>query len=108
VRVGHGTHTWERDDPCRAPAALPPGATVRDLMDDQARWEEVVAVAVETGAFADEPALARRLAAFLDAPVASAVDALTIGPPSRRLDDLRKRVAAILPSGSARSRAAEP
>jgi alpha-L-rhamnosidase len=76
VRVGHGAHTWQVADPAavdRTPAA---GATVRDVLDHEETWRQVVAAALETGVVGDEAQAAARLQAFLDSPSSRLVDAL--------------------------------
>jgi alpha-L-rhamnosidase len=76
VRVGHGTHTWQTADPAAADLPLPAQATVRDVLDHEETWRQVVAAAVETGVASDEAQAAARLRAFLDAPSSRLVDAL--------------------------------
>jgi alpha-L-rhamnosidase len=76
VRVGHGTHTWETADPAAVDGPLPAQASVRDVLDHEATWQQVVAAAVETGVASDEAQAATRLQAFLDAPASRLVDAL--------------------------------
>jgi alpha-L-rhamnosidase len=76
VRVGHGTHTWQTADPAAVNRPLPAQATVRDVLDHEETWRQVVAAAVETGVAGDEAQAAGRLQAFLDAPASRLVDAL--------------------------------
>jgi alpha-L-rhamnosidase len=76
VRVGHGTHTWEATDPVAVGGPLPAQATVRDVLDHEESWRQVVAAAVETGVAGDDAQAAGRLQAFLDAPSSRLVDAL--------------------------------
>jgi alpha-L-rhamnosidase len=76
VRVGHGTHTWETADPAAVDGPLPAQATVRDVLDHEATWQQVVAAAAETGVASDEAQAATRLQAFLDASASRLVDAL--------------------------------
>jgi alpha-L-rhamnosidase len=94
VRVGHGTHAWQMADPA-LDGPLPAQATVRDVLDHEETWRQVVAAAVETGVASDEAQAAARLQAFLDAPSMRLVYALA--PPGlidggqalhARLDDL--------------------
>jgi alpha-L-rhamnosidase len=94
VRVGHGTHAWQMADPA-LDGPLPAQATVRDVLDHEETWRQVVAAAVETGVASDEAQAAARLQAFLDAPSRRLVYALA--PPGlidggqalhARLDDL--------------------
>jgi alpha-L-rhamnosidase len=75
ARVGHGTHAWETADPA-ADGPLPAQATVRDVLDHERTWRQVVAAAVDTGVVGDEAQAADRLRAFLDAPSSRLVDAL--------------------------------
>jgi alpha-L-rhamnosidase len=74
--VGHGTHTWETADPAAVEGPLPAQATVRDVLDHEATWQQVVAAAAETGVASDEAQAATRLQAFLDASASRLVDAL--------------------------------
>jgi alpha-L-rhamnosidase len=76
ARVGHGTHTWETADPAAADGPLPAQATVRDVLDHEPTWRQVVAAAVDAGVVGDEARAADRLRAFLDAPARRLVDAL--------------------------------
>jgi alpha-L-rhamnosidase len=76
VRVGHGTHTWETADPAAVDGPLPAQASVRDVLDHEATWQQVVAAAVETGVASDEAQVATRLQPYLDAPPSRLVDAL--------------------------------
>jgi alpha-L-rhamnosidase len=76
VRVGHGTHTWQTADPAAVNRPLPAQATVRDVLDHEETWRQVVAAAVKTGVAGDEAQAAGRLQAFLDAPASRLVDAL--------------------------------
>jgi alpha-L-rhamnosidase len=81
ARVGHGTHTWQTDDPAAAGRPLRAQATVRDVLDHEDTWRQVVAAATETGVVGDEAEAAARLQAFLDAPSSRLVDALVLAPP---------------------------
>jgi alpha-L-rhamnosidase len=76
VRVGHGTHTWQTADPAAAEGALAAGATIRDILDHEQTWRQVVAAAVETGVASDEAQVATRLQPYLDASSSQLVDAL--------------------------------
>jgi alpha-L-rhamnosidase len=76
VRVGHGTHAWQTADPAAAEGALRTQATVRDVLDHEDTWRQVVTAAAETGVASDEAQAATRLHAFLDAPASQLVDAL--------------------------------
>jgi alpha-L-rhamnosidase len=81
VRVGHGTHTWQTVDPAEADRPLRAEATVRDVLDHEGTWRQVVAAATETGVVGDEAEAAARLQPFLDAPSSRLVDALAHTPP---------------------------
>jgi alpha-L-rhamnosidase len=98
VRVGHGSHAWETPDPAADDGRLPAQATVRDVLDHEQTWRQVVAAAMETGVAGDEAQAAGRLQAFLDAPARQLIDALA--PP--RLSDggqtLHGRLDSVLPS----------
>jgi alpha-L-rhamnosidase len=99
VRVGHGTHTWHTADPAAVDRPLATQATVRDVLDHEDTWRQVVAAAVETGVVSDEAQAAARLQAFLDAPSSRLVDALTHAPPglSRGRKALHARLDHLLP-----------
>ena len=76
-----GTHEWRVTLP--EPVYGPP-ATVRDLMDDPARWERFVEGTIAAPLrgmvhFTDEASVADRMAAHLDDPVEVLVDAFTLG-----------------------------
>ena len=81
VRVGHGAHTWQTADPVAVDRPLAAQANVRDVLDHEDTWQQVVAAAVETGVVSDEAQAAARLQAFLDAPSSRLVDALAHAPP---------------------------
>jgi alpha-L-rhamnosidase len=78
VEVRHGRHEWTVPDPCPAAPALPAAPTIRQLMDHEPTWGQVVAAAIEAGVAADETALARRLERFLDFPTSELVEAVTV------------------------------
>jgi alpha-L-rhamnosidase len=97
VRVGHGTHAWQTADPA-VDRPLPAQPTVRDVLDHEDTWRQVVAAAVETGVAGDEAQAAGRLQAFLDAPARRLVDALA---PPGLIDGnqaLHARLDSLLPS----------
>lgn len=77
VRVGHGTHEWEVDDPVAEDPGLSEDPVIRDLIDDPSTWELIVSAATGSGVAADDVAVARRLRPHLDAPAAAVADALT-------------------------------
>ena len=79
VEVRHGSHEWTVADPCAEAPALPAEPTIRQVMDHEPSWNQVVAAAVESGVATDEAVLAGRLEHFLDAPAATIVDAATGG-----------------------------
>jgi alpha-L-rhamnosidase len=69
-------------DPVGADRPLRAEATVRDVLDHEVTWRQVVAAATETGVVGDEAEAAARLQPFLDAPSSRLVDALALAPPS--------------------------
>ena len=75
LRVGHGTHVWQTADPA-VDSPLPAQASVRDVLDHETTWRQVVAASVEAGVASDEAQAAARLQAFLDAPSSRLIDAL--------------------------------
>jgi len=99
VRVGHGTHTWQTADPAAVDHPLAAQATVRDALDHEDTWQQVVAAAVETGVVSDEAQAAARLQAFLDAPSSRLVDALAHAPPglAKGRQALHARLDQLLP-----------
>jgi alpha-L-rhamnosidase len=99
VRVGHGTHAWETADPAAADRQLVAQATVRDVLDHEDTWRQVVAAATESGVVGDEVEAAARLQAFLDAPSGRLVDALAHAPPglARGRQALHARLDHLLP-----------
>ncbi|GAB3825485.1 family 78 glycoside hydrolase catalytic domain [Kribbella italica] len=68
VSVGHGTHEWTADDPYAEAPPLPADATIRQLMDHEASWDSLVAVAIEKEVVTDDAVLAARLTRYLDQP----------------------------------------
>jgi alpha-L-rhamnosidase len=92
VEVSHGRHEWTVVDPFARQTPLPAQPTVRQLMDHEPTWTEVVAAARDAGVAADEAALAGRLARFLDAPVS----ADTATDPAQGAADLASRLATLL------------
>jgi alpha-L-rhamnosidase len=97
VHVAHGTHAWETADPAALDRPLPAQATVRDVLDREDTWRQVVAAAVETGVVSDEAQAAARLQPFLDAPSRRLVDALA--PPGfvKGGEALLARLDSVLP-----------
>ena len=73
--MGHGTHVWQTADPA-VDGPLPAPASVRDVLDHEQTWRQVVAAAVEAGVASDEAQAAARLQAVLDAPSSRLIDAL--------------------------------
>jgi alpha-L-rhamnosidase len=97
VRVGHGRHNWETADPAAADRPLPAQATVRDVLDHEATWRQVVAAAVDTGVVGGEAQAAARLRAFLDAPARRLVDALALPGLLEGGQALHARLDSLLP-----------
>jgi alpha-L-rhamnosidase len=98
VPVRHGTHTWQTADPTAEDRTLAAGATVRDVLDHEETWRQVVAAAVETGVVGDEAQAAARLQAFLDAPSSRLVDALALHGILEGGQALHARVDGLLPT----------
>jgi alpha-L-rhamnosidase len=95
VEVGHGTHEWRTPDRWATDGA-PPMHTVRDVVDHEPAWREVVAAANEVGVVGGEAEAAGRLKAYLDAPPASLVDALAPRGFSAKAEELRARLAGVI------------
>jgi alpha-L-rhamnosidase len=84
-------------DPAAVDRPLRAGATIRDVLDHDETWQQVVA-AVETDVVSDEAQAAARLQAFLDAPSSRLVDALA---PPRLVEGgqaLHARLDGLLPA----------
>ncbi|MGC4941385.1 family 78 glycoside hydrolase catalytic domain [Kribbella sp. DT2] len=76
VSVGHGTHEWTTDDPYAEVPALPADASIRQLMDHEASWDALVAVALGEQVVTDDGVLAERLTRYLDLPATQLADAV--------------------------------
>jgi alpha-L-rhamnosidase len=96
VQVHHGDHEWEAPDPVAEPRP-PAEPTVRDLLDHEPTWADVLEAATELKVVKDEPEAAKRLARYLDEPAQRLPDALAGGYApnaeklARRLDQLPHR-----------------
>ncbi|NQX10327.1 family 78 glycoside hydrolase catalytic domain [Microbacteriaceae bacterium VKM Ac-2855] len=69
--VRHGRHQWSVPDPVQTATA---SATVRELVDDAARWTRFSEAAIGSDLVPDEAALARALGPWLDRPVQDLLD----------------------------------
>ena len=98
IEVGHGRHEWRRPEPSSASPAL---ATVRDVIDDEPVWREVVAAATELGAVHDDAEAARRLQHYLEAPAGAIAGALAPRGLDPRAQALHERLAGVLGASSA-------
>jgi alpha-L-rhamnosidase len=78
VEVRHGTHEWTVPDPYAAAPVLAAEPTIREVMDHEPAWRQVVA-AVEAAGAGGEADAAQRLRAYLDAPATGLADAITAG-----------------------------
>jgi alpha-L-rhamnosidase len=98
AEVGHGAHAWRVPDAWGANGALPAQPTVRDVLDHEAAWHQVVDAARELSLVDGEAQAARRLRAFLDEPAGVLVDALV--PPGMTSDAeaLKRRLRGVLES----------
>jgi alpha-L-rhamnosidase len=94
VEVRHGTHEWTVPDPYAELPVLAAEPTIREVMDHQPAWEQVVAAAAAAGA-GDEAQVARRLRPYLDAPATELIDALTAGGFVVGAADLQARLAGL-------------
>jgi len=92
--VGHGTHAWQVP---MSPVPSSPPRTIRALMDDPQVWSAFVeaAIGADVGGV-DEPAVADRLAAHLDAPVEALPDILTRNGSHPGKDRLLELLAGLL------------
>ena len=80
------------------------GPTVRDVLDDEHAWNDIVAAAKELALVSGERQAAGRLKGYLDAPAATLVDALI--PPG--LVRERRRAATRVLDHEARSEGGDP
>ncbi|MFI7544001.1 family 78 glycoside hydrolase catalytic domain [Actinoplanes sp. NPDC049599] len=94
VEVRHGTHEWTVADPYAEPPALPAEPTIREVMDHEPAWDQVVAAAAAAGG-GDEAQVARRLGPYLDTTATGLVDALTAGGFVPGAADLQARLAGL-------------
>ncbi|WP_433157211.1 family 78 glycoside hydrolase catalytic domain [Kribbella sp. CA-247076] len=88
VEVGHGTHEWTADDPAAETPALPADPSIRQLMDHEASWAEIVAAAKDNDIVADDAELAAKLERHLDRPASRLVEAVSprdFGPSAEAL-----------------------
>jgi hypothetical protein len=90
--VRHGTHTWRVPDRWAANGSLPAAPTVRDVLDDEDTWRQVVAAATELEIVRGEAHAAGRLEAWLDEPAPTLVDALAPPGLADGADALRERL----------------
>jgi alpha-L-rhamnosidase len=96
AEVGHGEHTWGLADAWGAAGARPAEPTVRDVLDDEAAWQQIVAAAEELSVVTGEAQAAGRLRAFLDEPAGVLVDALVPPGFASNGEALKERLAGVL------------
>jgi len=96
VEVRHGTHTWRVPDRWAQSGGLPAAPTVRDVLDDEETWRQVVAAATELEIVRGEAHAAERLEAWLDEPSAAIVDALVPPGLANGAAALRERLSPVL------------
>jgi alpha-L-rhamnosidase len=94
IEVAHGRHEWRGPDPCGGREARP--ATVREILDDETVWLQVVAAAQELGLVSGDVDAAARLRSHLDSPAGALANALALGGLDGRGEALRQRLAAVL------------
>jgi alpha-L-rhamnosidase len=96
LEVRHGTHSWHVPDLWATNGGLPATPTVRDILDHEDAWRQVVAAARELEIVNGEAQAAGRLKPFLDAPAAALAEALA--PPGLAAggDALRERLEPVL------------
>ncbi len=97
IEVRHGTHEWHVPDVWATNGE--PLSTVRDVLDDEHAWNDIVAAAKELSLVSGERQAAGRLKGYLDAPAATLIDALI--PPGlvRNGDALRARLTEVFEGG---------
>ena len=97
IEVRHGTYEWHVPDVWATNGA--PLSTVRDVLDDEHAWNDIVAAAKELSLVSGERQAAGRLKGYLDAPAATLIDALI--PPGlvRNGDALRARLTEVFEGG---------
>jgi alpha-L-rhamnosidase len=96
VSVGHGRHEWVVPDPCTTGGDAPV-ATVRDVLDDERLWREVVSAAKELDVVRDEAEAAGRVRPYLGSPVDVLAPALHGPMGIGQHEPLEERLRALLP-----------
>jgi alpha-L-rhamnosidase len=94
--VGHGTHEWRCPANWDGNGAAPDLATVRDVLDHESAWEQVVAAATDLEVVGGEAEAAGRLKAYLDQPAGVLADALAPRGLVDRGEELRARLAGVI------------
>ncbi|WP_194396209.1 alpha-L-rhamnosidase [Microbacterium atlanticum] len=73
VQIGHGRHEWRLTEPGFTEVAP---QTVRDVVDDEALWSQLVSVSAAEGVIDSDVRMARLLAPFFDRPATEIGDAV--------------------------------
>jgi len=94
LEIGHGTHTWTVEDPCTDDNGTV--KTVRDLIDNQALWEQAVAVLVDHGLAKDAAQAAASAAIFFDAPATDLPSHLAHAAPPDGVANAQRAFAELL------------
>jgi alpha-L-rhamnosidase len=98
VAVGHGVHSWQVAEPAHDD---PPAATVRDLIDDEPRWNRFAQAAISAGVAVTETRIAQLLAPYFDHPTDGLPDGVwTKGWPSESAMKMLSEALAISPAAS--------
>ena len=96
VSVRHGDHEWVVADPV-VDNLLPADPSIRQVLDHEPTWVKVAEAAIGVGVAQSDAELALRLAPYFDAPASRLVDAATASGFARGRDELRARLAHVLP-----------
>jgi alpha-L-rhamnosidase len=98
VAVGHGVHSWQVAEPAHDD---PPVATVRDLIDDESRWNRFAQAAISAGVAVTEMRIAQLVAPYFDHPTDGLPDGIwTKGWPSESAMKMLSEALAVSPAAS--------
>jgi alpha-L-rhamnosidase len=93
VVVRHGEHSWTMADPTLQPVGAAALATIRDVLDDAGAWQRVVDASAPFAV--DGATAAKRLAPFLDSPIAELPEVMTLDEWAPEAFTLRERLTEI-------------
>lgn len=96
ISVSHGKHSWSTSLTLDKSDALPENATIRELMDHERLWKACCDAAVSTGVVKDDIESARKMARYLDFPIAMVGQAFSPIIHFPGVMDMRKKIVDIL------------